>query len=721
MRFKNRFCVFFVVLVVLSLFEFGYAEENDEQGIIAEENDEQGIIEDVLEVPGKIIEKAVELPVKLVEGVFGFELAPLVITPLRSQEYAFNISKNTSVVTKEEIANSSATDLPGLIKEETGVVVSQLLTNPKGANVDIRGFGESSPSNVLVLIDGRRTNQIDLSGTDWAQIDLNTIERIEIVRGASSVLYGDNATGGVINIITKRGVSTEPTVRVGAEMGSHAYHKEYVEFEGYHDLLDYFFTYSHRDEGGYRENNEFKANNWFGRIVFHPADSFEFAASTGYHKDEYGQPGALYQPDLGNLGRKGTRFPNDYASTEDIYITGVPKLTLNAGDNIVTASVHNTYRRRESNSLNISSPAWHSQRTHEIDSGDIRPKIEVASDLFDGNFKNTLILGNDNFIAMDETLSGNILSARNTTQVTKRSNALYAYDNVLLFDKFLVNTGYRYEWVDYKFEQKGQATANDGKQLNEWAYEIGGGYKYNPRSQIYINHSRSYRFPTTEEYYSPVILFFGTQYGGLNRQIRQQVGHNLEVGIKDNSLKWLIVNADWFYIDTKRELFYDINDPNFIGNVNYSPRTRRMGFDVEAKANLWDGRLVPYVNYTRQRARFHGGAYDNSDFPIVPINKFTAGFTASPIENLFWNVSLNYVGSKFRINDPGNNVQKLNSYTTVDTKLSYKWKNLTVYGSVKNVFNRKYWVYGSTNSAVTAITYYPGPGTTFEAGGTIEF
>ena len=63
----------------------------------------------------------------------------------------------------------------------------------KSASVDIRGFGETAPLNTLVLVDGRRVNEIDLSGVDWTQIPLDQIERIEIVRGAGSVLYGDNA------------------------------------------------------------------------------------------------------------------------------------------------------------------------------------------------------------------------------------------------------------------------------------------------------------------------------------------------------------------------------------------------------------------------------------------------------------------------------------------------------------------------------------------------
>lgn len=685
------------------------------EAALAEKDKEASPLKKTEEITAEVL----KVPLKLVEGVLGFALEPIVVTPWGSEEYIFNVSKNVSVITKEDIENSNAKTLPELMGYKTGIVVSEFLGNPKGVNVDIRGFGEASNTNLLVLIDGRRANQIDLSGVDWAQIDLNAVERIEIVRGASTVLYGDNATGGVINIITKKGYTEKPTAKLGGGLGSHNYHTEYGTFQGYHNIIDYFFSYNHKDEDGFRENNKYKSNDWFGRITFHPIEYFDFGTSVGYHRDKYGMPGALYQRDLDLVGRRGTVNPDDKAKTEDIYLTGEPKVYMKLPNHKLTASVHGTYRRRESEGLNIfTSPVFHGQTNHKINSGDIRPKLEVSSILWENRIDNNLVLGTDHFIAVDNIISGNLLTGRDDVDITKRTTALYIYDNIELFDRFLLNGGYRYEWLDYKFEQRGQATNNDRKGLNEWAFELGGGYKYNPFSQVYIDYSRSYRYPVSEEYYQSVTVFFGSTFGGLNPEIKQQVGHNLEVGIKDNSLKWLQLNADCFWIDTKREIYFD---PTNFTNTNYAPRTKRRGFDIEARANLMDKRLVPYVNYTYQRARFDGGVYDNNDIPLVPINKFSAGITAIPITNLTWNVVLNYSGSRFFISDQRNQVQKLNSYATVDTRLSYKWKALTFHAGINNIFNRKYTDYGVTNSTGSAITYYPSQERRFEIGGTMEF
>src|SRR5437016_9460656 len=75
--------------------------------------------------------------------------------------------------------------------------------NASNTSIDLRGFGATGPQNTLILLDGRRLNDIDLSGVQWSAIPLSSIERIEILRGTGAVLYGDNASAGVVNIVTR--------------------------------------------------------------------------------------------------------------------------------------------------------------------------------------------------------------------------------------------------------------------------------------------------------------------------------------------------------------------------------------------------------------------------------------------------------------------------------------------------------------------------------------
>ena len=133
-------------------------------------------------------------------------LEEIVVTATRYEEKIPDVPAHVTIITDEDIKNSPAQDIPDLLSTEAGIHVYDIGGNRRNLAVDLRGFGETALLNTLVLIDGRRINEADLSGVDWFQIPVDRVKRIEIIRGGrGSVLYGDNATGGVINIITKEG------------------------------------------------------------------------------------------------------------------------------------------------------------------------------------------------------------------------------------------------------------------------------------------------------------------------------------------------------------------------------------------------------------------------------------------------------------------------------------------------------------------------------------
>ena len=145
----------------------------------------------------------------------------IVVTPTRFPQALSGQTANTTVITRQEIANSPQTTLPGILAEQAGTGMRDLFGNHAAeSTVDMRGFGAAAGQNTLILLDGRRLNDIDQSSVDWSALPLSSIERIEIVRGGSSVLHGSGAVAGVINIITRSPLGLPNQVSGKVQAGS---------------------------------------------------------------------------------------------------------------------------------------------------------------------------------------------------------------------------------------------------------------------------------------------------------------------------------------------------------------------------------------------------------------------------------------------------------------------------------------------------------------------
>jgi iron complex outermembrane receptor protein len=144
----------------------------------------------------------------------------VVIEATRFPEVARSLPASVTVLTAEDIAASPARTLPELLSQQAGITMRDFFgNNAATTSVDLRGFGVTGGQNTLILVDGRRITDIDLTSVQWSAIPLASIERVEIMRGTGAVLYGDGASSGVINIVTRsplrEGAAAEAWGRVG--------------------------------------------------------------------------------------------------------------------------------------------------------------------------------------------------------------------------------------------------------------------------------------------------------------------------------------------------------------------------------------------------------------------------------------------------------------------------------------------------------------------------
>ena len=223
-----------------------------------------------------------------------YTLAPVVVTATRTPRHLDQIASSVSVITARQIADSGATSLAEVLQDVAGVSVVD--EGPAGslASPSIRG---SEPAQVLVLLDGVRLNspqngQFNLSDLP---VPLSEIERIEVLRGPASTLYGSNALGGVIQIITRR-PEAAPLTRLSWREGRFDTRDLGFSTTGRKGPLGYRFSASRRHSDGYRPNSDLSQNDLNGLLRFALPGDMDLEVSAYHLQKKLGVPGSVALP-----------------------------------------------------------------------------------------------------------------------------------------------------------------------------------------------------------------------------------------------------------------------------------------------------------------------------------------------------------------------------------------------------------------------------------------
>jgi iron complex outermembrane recepter protein len=631
----------------------------------------------------------------LADEVKTIQLEPIVITPSRYGQSIYNVSGSMTVLTEDDLRKSNATTVLDAMRVIPGMAVRDYFGNSVTSSIDIRGFGEQAAMNSLVLMDGRRLNEVDLSGVDWTQIPIEQISRIEVLRGGSgSVLYGDNAVAGVVNIITKKGEG-KPRLEVEGEYGSYDMNAEKALLSGSNGSFSYWASASRRATHGYRENGYFKNYNLSSKIEYDKGEGLGMTVSAGYNNNNYGMPGALFSSNIDEFNRRYTRFPNDYNKDKSYYIrASIEKDFYNIADVLLDF----IYRRKESYSNFIgANGGWNPYTRSKIDTYGFTPRFILDKSIF--NFENQLIAGVDMYWYDNSSDSYDISDIlADYTKIKKTTTGFYFNDEFSLLERLKLTGGYRHEIACYSFDDKTLTDALKTRPRQK-AYSIGATYGYTDFSNVFFNINRNFRFPATDEYFT---------WGTLNPDLKTQVSRNYEAGINHQFNTNLDVKASLFLMDLKNELYYNpIGGGGWGANENYD-RTQRKG--VEAYLSY---QVNNYINlqggYSYTKSVFKEGEYEGKTVPMVPRHKANAGAGFKMFDVIKLNIIGSFTDSRYVINDQANDFKRLGSYFTLDTNISYSKNDLFFLFGINNILGKKYSEYGAYSSTAGATGYYPSP------------
>ncbi|MCW3464228.1 TonB-dependent receptor family protein [Chitinophaga nivalis] len=557
--------------------------------------------------------------------------------------------------------------------------------------IGLRGLDPGRNGYVVVLVDGK----IPL-GQSYGQLGayymlpVASLERIEVIKGASPVLYGAGSIGGVINLITKKGQG-KPNAAASIEAGSYNYLNANASAYGDNGKLNYYVNYNRRQGNGFRsDRSAFHTNDVTFRIGAKLDSTDELSVSGNIYTEDAETPGGLSEQQYRDDYRQSVNpFDQFYAQR---YATAITyKKNINTTNSISLSVFANYFKRNW----------WYdTKRDRKSILGDLRD-IFTGGAVLEYNRTNKL-LGFDNSLIVglkylgDQTNSTKVMGAdplrhvgKTTFSTTIPTNVMEGYiqNEIHFSDQFSFTPGLRYTAINYG-QQDYMAGQELATQSNVLVYSFGLLYKPVERFRTYATVSKGYNPPVLYAALDP-----GTVKNG--NSLDAETSNNYEIGIRTNPVNWLDLSMSGYILDFNHKLTEE-------GGV-FSNTGKAMHKGIEFELNILPFKgMRLYAIGALQRATFGEGTNKGNLLPYAPQQILTAGAKYQALVGtgeLIVNAYHTFTGKQY--NDGLNTEQPtadgsngaIPAYNLLNLSLNYNWNNWGVSLTVNNLLNEKYFTH----------------------------
>ncbi|QJD98818.1 TonB-dependent receptor [Massilia forsythiae] len=585
-----------------------------------------------------------------------------------------------TVISQDDIRRAGVNDVNSAIRKIGGVFGRQSLDSSPDFALDLRGFGTNSAQNLVIMVDGVRLNENELANSVLSTIPIDTVERIEITRGGSSVLYGEGATGGVIQVFTRRARDEGMHGSVFAEAGCFRQHDVRVALSQVTGDISADLAVARQGSDNYRENADFDQRNFSlglqtryiggraGIRVESAQQQSRFPGSLSLEQFEANPRQSLTQKDFGSLNTTRTSAFAEYR--------------LGAVD--LAAELSHRERNVRSNYL---SGDFSSVGAYDGRQDQFSPRARWLGEA--GGMLNEAVAGVDLTRWVRKTTSD-----YSRADARQKSKALYLRDE-LRFDSAhdaRLALGARRELFDKDTSDAlaGSLPESRAQAQNAWDAQLS--VKPMPLLTVYGKAGQSYRVANVDE----------NGYRASADILKPQTSHDLELGASfgDAVRK---VTARVFRHKLRDEIFFDPTLAPFGFNTNLDP-TRRQGVEIDADSvvtGAWHASAhVQHVN-----ASFTDGPDAGRELVLVPKNVVTARLAWQPGNGQSADVGAQWVDRQRYGSDFSNTCDaRMPSYVTFDGRYAVKagpWEialsglNLADRRYFSNAFGCRYGIYPS--------------------------
>jgi len=609
----------------------------------------------------------------------------VIVTATRSESSGIPIPAGISIINRGEIEASGARSLVDLLRTRAGIHVSDLYGDGSSATIDMRGFGATAVSNTLVLVDGRPLNNAsDIGVLDLSLVDLDNVERVEIVQGSAGTLYGNQAVGGLINIVT-RGSPRRFEAEIGAGLASYDERRLTAQVG---QRFDNGFAFSlrgrNRDSDNYRDHNHTRLDQAKLRLEQNSARGLIFLEHDDSEEDVQ-LPGSLFKDELEADRRQSIdAYADDYSTTR----TRTSRLglvrVLSADWRFEGEATHRDNDREFITSFRFF-PGTLSTQQRKITT--LNPRLHGTTPC--GTDQCEITLGVDR-----EQTKYHLLTVFGPQNVEQDINSLYGQVVIPIRKTLSATLGARQAKVSNDIFSGATTRLDDRVAVGS----AGLSWRADTDWRLFARADQNFRFAKVDEHTNPV---FGQPVG-----LNNQTGVSYEAGA-EFSRDARLVKAVVYELKLDDEIAFDASG---FFNVNL-PQTRRRGLLLEGSwplAHDWSLQGA----YTWIDGKLTAGPNEGNRIPLVPRSQ--ARLAADWHITATWSMRMEgqWVGSQVNGSDFANVFPRLPAYAVANLNLRYLHKGLELGLQVNNLFNREYSETGAVGLDATFTSrdaYFPAP------------
>ncbi|MGQ9445925.1 TonB-dependent receptor plug domain-containing protein [[Pasteurella] aerogenes] len=590
-------------------------------------------------------------------------------TPVNQDQTASSVT----VLTEKEFAARNATYVSDVLKTVPGVAIAANGGRGTLTSLFLRG---AESNHTVVVIDGVKMNPVNGMGFDFGGLSLSNIDRIEVLRGEQSALWGSDAIGGVVYITTKSGLYKDKPFNVDFDfgMGSHDTYDGSATISGYNNGFYYsIHGDSHKTRGiSVMSLDDFNYTSLDGD----PISTGGATERDGFHRDN-----ASVRFGYADNNKGIELLASHYSQTveNDSYLP-------------TEATDKDYFRTREtvfklSGYLGSDQDLFKQQASisHIKNDYNYFSTYPYSSDWKKLNSNYQLDINFDREGAITQSIS--VLGEYQKSDYTSEST-FSTFDKKKLIEKSIATEYRLFTEDDHSISLSGRFTENS-EYKNAFTGRIAGAYRLSPNFRVHTSLASAIHNPNFSEYYTTSPTYLGNPNLKPEKSRGGEIGLLIETSDKRHSL-----DITYFSRIVDNFIGSESVAPGVSRAINVDGKTKVKGVEVSYNGKLTDN-ITAYANYTYTNSK--NGEEKNGESGLAldrrPKHMANAGVNYQITEKLGSDINISYVGKRLDTywgEYPQKRVE-MPSYTLVNLGINYQLtQQVSVYANLNNLFDKKY-------------------------------